>query len=382
LHTITWKVLNPGGKRRVVVTRELPGDRWLDILAAADCRVEICSSCDTLTSKDIRDAIADRCDACIGQLTEKWDEPLFTCLEAAGGRVYSNYAVGCDNVEIESATRHGIAVGNTPGVLTETTAEMAVALTFAAARRVVEGDRFVRNGGFSGWLPTLLLGQLLWRKTTGIIGAGRIGTAYGRMMVEGHKMSLLYYDLERNQPLEDYVAAYGRFLESRGEQPVNCRRVETMDELLRESDLVSLHVGLDHTTRHIIDARRLDLMKRDAVLVNTSRGPLIDEAALVAHCRAHPRFRVGLDVFEDEPDLKPGLSELENVVVVPHLGSASTWTREAMAILAARNVLGILMGYAAWPYADKMSIFLAEECPKAVPSIVNAEQLGIPVFME
>jgi len=121
-------------------------------------------------------------------------------------------------------------------------------------------------------------------------------------------------------------------------------------------------------------------MKDDAVLVNTSRGPLIDEEALVEHCRAHPLFRVGLDVYEDEPDMKPGLSELENAVIVPHLGSASTWTRDAMAVLAARNVVGVLSGYPAWPYPEKIAIFLEKGCPKAVPSIINAEQLGTPIF--
>jgi len=380
LGSITWKVLNPGGKWRVVVTKELPGDSWLDILLEAGCRVEVCESKEILAPGEIRDAIGEKCDACVGQLTEKWDEALFACLEAAGGRAYSNYAVGYDNVDIDGATRHGIAVGNTPGVLTETTAEMAVALTFAAARRVVEGDRFMRNGGFLGWLPTLYLGKLLWRKTVGIIGAGRIGTAYGRMMVEGHKMNLIYYDLERNQSLEDHLAGFNRFLESRGEQPVTCRRAGNIEELLREADVVSLHTGLDRSTRHIIDATRLDQMKDDAVLVNTSRGPLIDEEALVEHCRTHPLFRVGLDVYEDEPDMKPGLGELENAVIVPHLGSASTWTRGAMAVLAARNVVGVLLGYPAWPYPEKIAIFMEEECPKAVPSIVNAEQLGIPIF--
>jgi len=380
LGSITWKVLNPGGKWRVVVTRELAGESWLDILLEAGCTVEVCDSKGILTPGEIRDAIGERCDACIGQLTEKWDEELFACLEAAGGRAYSSYAVGYDNVDIAGATRHGIAVGNTPGVLTETTAEMAVALTFAAARRVAEGDRFMRRGGFSGWLPTLYLGKLLWRKTVGIIGAGRIGTAYGRMMVEGHKMNLVYHDLEQNKALEDYISEYNGFLESQGEQPVLCRRAGDIEELLREADVVSLHCGLDQSTRHIMDATRLNQMKDDAVLVNTSRGPLIDEEALVEHCRAHPLFRVGLDVYEDEPDMKPGLSELESVVIVPHLGSASTWTRSAMAALAARNVVGVLSGFPAWPHAEKIAIFLEEGCPKAVPSIINAQQLGIRIL--
>ena len=151
-----WKTRNPGGAARVIVTKELPGDRWLEILAQADCRVEVCTSTEPLTVGEIRSAIGKGCDGCIGQLTEPWGEELFGTLKAAGGRAYSNYAVGHNNVDVESATGLGIPVGNTPGVLTETTAEMAVALTFAAARRVVESDTFMRSGRYGGWPVTIM----------------------------------------------------------------------------------------------------------------------------------------------------------------------------------------------------------------------------------
>jgi hydroxypyruvate reductase 1 len=376
-----WKVHNPSGSRRVVVTKELPGDRWLEILAQADCRVEISGSTDILSTAEIKEAIGDRCDGAIGQLTETWGPELFASLRAAGGTAYSNYAVGYNNVDVDAATKGGIPVGNTPGVLTETTAEMAVALTFAAARRVVEADGFMRGGRFKGWLPTLFLGELLWQKTVGVIGAGRIGAAYARMMVQGHKMNLIYYDLYRNRALEDYIAAYGEFLKSHGEEPVSCRRSGSVEELLREADLVSLHPVLDETTHHLINRERLALMKENAILVNSSRGPVIDETALVAHCQRHPDFRVGLDVYEDEPEMKPGLAELENVVIVPHIASATIWTREGMATLAASNVAGILMGYPAWQEKD-IGLFLTNNPPKAAPSIVNAKELGLPVYTE
>lgn len=376
-----WKVYNPNGDRRVIVTKELPGEKWLEILVRAGCRVDVCSSKNILSAGEIIAAIGDTCSGAIGQLTELWGDEHFSALRNAGGNVYSNYAVGYNNVDVNAATRHGISVGNTPGVLTETTAEMAVALTFSAARRVVEADRFTREGKYEGWLPTLFLGELLHQKTVGVIGAGRIGAAYARIMIEGNKMDLVYYDLYQNRALEDYVAAYADFLKSRGEKPVSCRRVETVEDVLGTADLVSLHPLLDETTHHLINSERLNMMKKNAILINASRGPLIDEAALVDHCRNNPDFHVGLDVFEDEPALKPGLVELDNVVIVPHLGSATIWTRQSMATLAAGNIAGILMGYPAWE-KDDISPFLEENPPKAAPSIVNAEELGIPGYAE
>jgi hydroxypyruvate reductase 1 len=201
------------------------------------------------------------------------------------------------------------------------------------------------------------------------------------MMVEGHKMNVVYFDPYQSKGLEDYVAAYGEFLRSRREEPVSCRRAESLEEVLREADVVSLHTVLDETTYHMINAERLALMKENAVLVNTSRGPVIDESALVTHCQKHPNFRAGLDVFENEPKMKPGLSDLDNVVIVPHIASASVWTREGMATLAASNVAGILMGYPAWQEQD-ISPFLRGDSPKAAPSIVNAKEVGIPTYRE
>lgn len=375
MKTPEWSVYNPQGRRRVIVTKALPGTSWLNILTAAHCRVEVCASEVVLDEAAIRAAISIRCDGAIGQLTESWHQALFAALKNAGGIVYSNYAVGYNNVDVGAATRHGILVGNTPGVLTETTAEMAVALTFAAARRVGEAERFLRAGKFDGWLPNLLLGSRLWRGTVGVIGAGRIGAAYARMMVEGLKMNLTYYSPHANDQLEEAIAAYRRFLISRGELPVSCRRAQTIEELLAAADCVSIHSALTSETRHLIDARRLSLMKPDALLINTSRGPLVDEAALTAHCRSHPEFRAGLDVFEEEPRLSPGLEDLENVVIVPHIASATRWTREGMATLAAANVAGVLLGYPPWDRGD-IAPFLSDPTPNAAPSLINAAALA------
>lgn len=376
-----WTTYNSAGSRRVVVTKELPGKRWLEILTQADCQIIICTSLDILTVDEIKTAMGDRCDGAIGQLTEDWGADLFQALKASGAKAYSNYAVGYNNVDLEAATLQGIPVGNTPGVLTETTAEMAVCLTFAAARRVVESDIFMRQGRFHGWLPKLFLGELLRGKTVGVVGAGRIGSAYARMMVEGHKMNLIYYNRSPNKRIEDFVAVYGEFLKGRGEEPVTCRRAENVEELLREADVVSLHTDLNESTHHLINEERLSLMKKNAILVNTGRGPVIDENALVAHCQKHPDFRAALDVFEDEPEMKPGLTDLDNVVIVPHIASATSWTREGMAILAASNVAGILMGYPAWQNPNILP-FLGNEPPQAAPSILNAKALGIPLYTE
>lgn len=370
-----WTVHNPEGSRRVIVTKELPGRRWLDMLIAADCSVEVCQSPDVLTNDEIRDRIGDRCDGVIGQLTENWNAELFAALAAAGGTAYSNYAVGYNNVDVAGATAAGIPVGNTPGVLTETTAEMAVALTFSAGRRVVEADKFMRAGKFHGWLPTMYMGQRFHGGTVGVIGCGRIGAAYGRMMVEGFKMNLVYYDLYRNERLEKFVDDYSQLLVAHGEDPVTCRRLETLEDVLRVADVVSLHTVLDESTHHLINEERLEMMKDDAILVNSSRGPVVDEVALIEHCRTHPDFKAGLDVVEDEPDMKPGLVELDNVVVVPHIASATVWTRQGMATLAGANVAGILQGYPLWQDDDVLP-FLEGEAPQATPSIVNAAELG------
>ncbi|MFW2339649.1 MAG: NAD(P)-dependent oxidoreductase [Acidimicrobiia bacterium] len=371
-----WTVHNPGGSRRVVVTKQLPGDRWLDILEAADCSVEVCRSDAVLSVDEIKERIGESCDGVIGQLTEDWNADLFAALAAAGGTAYSNYAVGYNNVDVAGASAAGIPVGNTPGVLTETTAEMAVALTLSAGRRVVEADRFLRDGRYHGWLPTMYMGQRFYGKTVGVIGCGRIGAAFGRMMIEGFKMNLVYYDLYPNEALEAYVAGYSELLVSHGEDPVTVTRLETVEDVMAQADVVSIHTVLDETTHHLVNAERLDLMKHDAILINTARGPVVDEAALVEHCRTHPDFKAGLDVFEDEPTLKPGLAELDNVTIVPHIASATNWTREGMATLAAANVAAILSGQPVWD-GDDILPFLDGDFPPFAPSIVNAVQLGL-----
>ncbi len=260
-------------------------------------------------------------------LTDRVDEEF---LDAAGPqlKVVANYAVGFDNIDVDACTRRGVLACNTPGVLTETTADTAFALMMAAARRVAEGDRFLRSGTPWTWGPLMMLGQDVHHATLGIVGFGRIGQALARR-ARGFAMRVVYYDTYRPPAqVEQELAAEYRDLE----------------DLLRESDFVSLHASLTPQTRHLINAARLAVMKPTAVLVNTSRGPVIDEQALVRALQQGQIFAAGLDVFEHEPDIHPALLACENAVLLPHLGSATVATRLAMANLAADNLLAALEG--------------------------------------
>lgn len=373
-----WKTFNPDGGLRVIVTKELPGERWLEILKAAGCRVEICTSPDILSVEEIKAAIGDRCDGVIGQLTENWGDELFAALKSAGGVAYSNYAVGFNNVDVYIASKHGIPVGNTPGVLSEATAEMCVTLAFAAARRIPEADVFMRGGQYKGWLPTLFVGELFWGKTVGVIGMGRIGMAFAKMMAGACHMNVAYYDPHCKAPVAEYFQALSDFFVSQGEGPITCTCCDSLRQLCEMSDLISINTILNDETHHLIDAQALSWMKENAVFINAARGPVVDEAALVEHAKAHPGFKAGLDTFEDEPAMKPGLAELKNVVVVPHIASATVYSREGMAVLAASNVAGMLKGLPAWNKPDIVG-FLTGDFPPYAASVVNAKEVGYPI---
>ncbi len=248
-------------------------------------------------------------------------------LEAAKGvRLFANMAVGYNNIDVASASRLGILVTNTPGVLTEATADLTWALILAVSRRVAEGDRVMRAGEFPGWGPNYMLGGDVTGRTLGLVGPGRIATAVAERAV-GFKMPLFYHGRNPSPSLESLGA----------------RRVD-LDQLLGESDFVSLHVPLTAETTHLIDARRLAMMKPTGYLINTSRGPVVDEAALVACLKAGQIAGAGLDVYEREPEMAEGLADCRNAVLLPHLGSATLETRSRMSRIAAENVIATLEG--------------------------------------
>jgi lactate dehydrogenase-like 2-hydroxyacid dehydrogenase len=262
----------------------------------------------------------------VSQLTDKFTAEQFARLD--GVRVVSNVAVGFDNVDLEAATRHGILVTNTPDVLTDTTADLAFALLLATARRIVEGHQFVHSGQWRRWAIDLLAGHDVHHKTLGILGMGRIGQAVARR-ARGFSMRILYHDA---RPAAEDV-----------ERELGLEFVDR-NRLLRESDFISLHVPLTEATRHLIGAAELAAMKPTAILVNTSRGPVVDEAALAEALAAGRIGGAGLDVFEREPQVHPRLLELQNVVLAPHIGSASIDTRRKMSMLAAENCARALEG--------------------------------------
>ena len=258
--------------------------------------------------------------------TEKMDGEL---MDAAGEdlKVIANMAVGYDNVDVEASAERGIVVTNTPGVLDETTADVAFMLLLAAARRLGEGERLLRAGRWEWWGPKQLMGRDVWGKRLGIVGFGRIGQAVARR-ARGFGMEVLYHNRSRKEEAE---------------QEVGARYVE-FDELLETVDFVSVHTPLTDETHHLIGPKELGRMKPTAVLVNTSRGPVVDEAALADALAAGRIFAAGLDVYEEEPKVHPKLLELENVVLAPHIGSASVETRDRMAALAAENLAAVLRG--------------------------------------
>ena len=307
---------------KIFVTRTIPKP-GLDLLRK-EFTIAVNSDDRALTKQEIINNIKGS-DGLLCLLTDPIDREVIYAEPKL--KMIASYAVGYDNIDISAATERGIPVSNTPGVLTETTAELAWALLFSVTRRIIEGDTFTRAGHFKGWAPLLMLGQDVTNKTLGIIGTGRIGTAFA-LKSKGFDMKVIYTDEQRNEQLERKLGA----------------KKVPLSELLKKSDFVSIHVPLLKTTHHLIGKKELKMMKKTAILLNTARGPIIDESALIKALKEHWIFGAGLDVYEHEPKISEELKKLDNVILQPHTGSGTIETRTKMALMAAKNLIEGLKG--------------------------------------
>jgi len=310
-------------KPDVYLTRKLP-EEAMELLQA-ECNLEVNPYDRALSRGELEEAIQG-IDGLLCLLTDTIDEELLSLNPDL--KVVANYAVGYDNIDIEACTGRGIPVSNTPGVLTETTADLAFALLMATARRIVEADSFTKAGAYEGWGPMMFLGGDIYGKSLGIIGLGRIGQAVARRAVRGFDMEVFYYDRNRNEEMEkEYGLKYLDF-----------------EDIVKTADFISVHVPLTKETEKLFGEKEFKMMKKSSYLINTARGAVIDEKALLQALRDGEIAGAGLDVFEDEPKLTPGLWKQENIVMLPHIGSASIATRTKMAKMAAENLIAGLKG--------------------------------------
>lgn len=311
----------------IFVTRKIP-DIGLTWMREGGHEVVVSEKDGVLTQEELHSEMAKRpYEGIVSLLTDNIDA---TVLDSAPQvKIVANYAVGFNNIDVPALNEASVVVTNTPGVLTDTVAEYTVALLLTTVKRIAEADRFTRAGKYQGWAPELLLGSDLAGKTLGIVGAGRIGAGVAKRLQVGFGMKVKYHDVGRSDALE---------------ADIPCEYCSDLKSLLNSSDVVSLHVPLLPETTHLMNKDTLAQMKSSAYLINTSRGPVIDEEALVEALKNKTIKGAGLDVFEDEPAMKPGLSTLENVVLTPHIASASEETRGRMSELVAININEFFLG--------------------------------------
>lgn len=310
-------------KPKVFVTRPIP-QKGITLLQKS-CEVRVHPHPHKISPAELKKGVL-WCDALLSLLTDKITSEILDLNPRL--KIVANYAVGFDNIDVKYATSKGIVVTNTPGTLEDAVAEHTIALMMGICRRLVEADKFMRTGKYKVWQPMLLVGSQLRGKTLGIVGGGRIGCDVARKAARGFEMKVVYSDIKRNFEFEKEVGA----------------RLVTLPDLLKQSDFVSLHVPLLPSTRHLIGAKELRLMKKTAFLINTARGPVIDEKALVAALKKKVIAGAALDVFEFEPKMVSGLAGFSNVLVTPHIASATIEAREAMGEIAAKNILAVLAG--------------------------------------
>ena len=313
--------------KKVYITRQIP-ELGIKILTDKGYKVDVSKKNRPLTKEELMKALKKKkYDAVLTLLTDQIDAEVMD--SAPTVKIYANYAIGFNNINIEEAKKRNIYVTNTPGGGADRVAEHAWALILALSCRIVEGDSFMKRGKFNGWDPMIFHGTKLAGKTLGIIGTGRIGSDVAHRGKNGFDMNIAYYDVRRNEQLEkDFGAVF----------------YPTVEEVLKISDVVSIHVPLLDSTRHLINAERLQLMKPTAYLINTSRGPVVDENALVSALQNGVIKGAGLDVYEFEPKMTECLAKLPNVVLTPHIASATKEARHDMAVLSADNIIAVIEG--------------------------------------
>jgi glyoxylate reductase len=308
---------------KVFVTRELP-EKAVGLLKKEKLEVVVYPKDKPVSQNELirngKDA-----SAIIALLTDKFDRELIDKIPKC--KIIANVAVGYNNIDVAYATKKKIVVTNTPDVLTDSTSDLAMALVLACSRRLMEGEKIMREEKFEGWKPKLLLGIELRNKVVGILGAGKIGTETA-IRAKAFKTKIVYFSRRRNLGLEKKTGAVKL----------------SLDKLLRKSDIISVHLPLTRETYHLLDGEKLSLLKKSAVLVNTSRGEIVDEKELIKILKQRKIFSAGFDVYENEPHINPELLKLNNVVLLPHIGSATEETRTEMAILAVKNVINVLKG--------------------------------------
>lgn len=313
--------------KKVYITRLIP-ENGINMLKEKGYEVDVSEKDGVLTRDELLEVLkAKEYDAVLCLLTDDISGEVFDAVPSA--KIFANYAVGYNNIDIGAAKERGVTVTNTPGVLTDTVAEYAVSLILAVTKRIPEANNFTKQGTYEGWAPKLYLGSDMKGKTLGVLGAGRIGSGVAIRMKKAFDMKIVYYDIKPNEALEKEIDVEYR---------------DTVEAVLREADVVTVHVPLLEGTRHLINKERLEMMKPTASLINTSRGPVVDEKALVEALQSGTIRSAGLDVFEEEPKLAPGLSELDNVVITPHIASATEETRGKMSKIAAGNIRAFLQG--------------------------------------
>lgn len=308
---------------KVFITRKLPGEPE-KLLKSNGLQVEVFNS-DEPIPRELFLKKTKNVDAVLALLSEKIDREAIDNFSKC--KIVANCAVGYNNVDVNYAKEKNLIITNTPNVLTDATADIAAGLIIACARRFHEGEKLIRDKKFFGWKPNMLLGLDLKNKTLGIIGAGRIGFATAKRL-KAFGMKIIYYDRNKRMNFEVELAA----------------KKVSLEKLMERSDVISIHLPLTEQTFHLLDKEKLKLMKSTAVLVNTARGEIVEEKYLIHQLQRKKIFAAGFDVYENEPNINPKLLELENVFLLPHIGSATKETRAAMSILAANNIINVLKG--------------------------------------